>query len=102
MNNLFINALIIIVIILFLRKYFFKENFEENTEITQKQKLAISIYNFIKKDSNYIDYLTFLTNNPNNLSEELLKEENFYEFLFKKKSNMLNVSDILNKITDME
>lgn len=96
-----LNIFIILTVIFIITYIFFNKKEENFTELTQKEKLAVSILNFIKEDSNYIDYLTFLTNNPDNLSEILLQEQIFYDFLFKKKNNSLKINDILDKITDM-
>ena len=67
----------------------------------KKQRLANDIYKFMKGDTEYKDYLQFLTINENNLSIKILEQDAFYEIRYLAKNNKLNVKDILKYITDM-
>ena len=93
---------IIWIIILLIVGYILFFNKRENlTPIdSSKQEMSLKIQDFLKVDTNYIDYINFLRENKNT-SYALIDEEIFYEMKYLLKQNKLNATEILKYMTDV-
>jgi len=106
MQNSIILGIVIIVLSMWMYFNFFKtpESFQNQNQ-TQNQKndakrdFAKTILNYLKTDTEFEDYLSFLKKNKNT-SYELVKLDTFYEFRTLKNINRLTENDILSRMKD--
>lgn len=98
-NLVILLAIIVIAVIIYL--VFSKQKENLTVDQTKKDKLANDIVKFLKKDTEYKEYLDFLTKIPYNLSIKILDQEVFYEMKFLLKNKKLNANEIKKYITDM-
>lgn len=78
-----------------------KEGLANTTEDENKDTLADDILNFLKEDTEYKDYLDYLSTIPYNLSMKILDQDVFFELRFMVKNNTLTKNKIKEYITDM-
>lgn len=101
MYNTLIILLGIIVIAVVIYLVFSKQKENLTVDQTKKDKLANDIVKFLKKDTEYKEYLDFVVKIPYNLSIKILDQEVFYEMKFLLKNNNLNANSVKKYITDM-
>jgi hypothetical protein len=87
------------VIILYI---FYQQNTQENLTVddVKKKYISESIKEYLKADTDYKDFLVFLTK-IDNRSYKLIQQETFYEMKFLLKNNLLTVDNIMKYMSDV-
>ncbi len=95
MNYMIIGLFIIIIYI------FYQRNKQENLTVDDRKRfVGETIRSYLKPDTDYKDYLEFLTQIKSD-SYKLLDQQIFYEMKFLLKNNDLTVDKIMNYMSDV-
>ena len=91
--------MLILFIILFIFIFMFFSKKESFTPTNDKERFAVSLFNFITDNTTFSEYVDFLIKQKNK-SINITKTDVFYEFKYLKKSNNLSIEKLLSYMKD--